>query len=206
MYKLYGMAGSSNCYKVKLLLEHLAKPYRWVEIDILKGESRDVAFLSMNPTGKVPVLEIAPDSFLWESNAILFYLADPTRYLPADDFPRAQAMQWLFFEQYSLEPAIALARFIGKFLADDHPRNAELPNLQERGNAALAVLEQHLAAREFLVEERYSIADIALYATTHCAAEGGFDIARFPAIGAWLERVRAQPRHVPMEAPPVACE
>lgn len=198
MYALFGMTGSGNCYKVKLLLEQVGKPYRWVEVDVIKGESRRVEFLAMNPNGKVPVLQLPTGEFLWESNAILFYLADPTRYMPADDFPRAQVLQWMFFEQYSHEPYIAVARFIASFLPEDHPRRAELPHLHARGYDALAVLESHLKAREFMVEERYSVADIALYAYTHCAGEGGFDLARFPAIGAWLARVREQPRYIAM--------
>jgi len=198
MLTVYGMSQSGNCHKLRLLLEQLRLPYAWYEVDILKGESRTDAFLAMNPNGRVPVLEIEPGVFLPESNAILCYLADGTWLWPADRLLRARTLSWLFFEQYSHEPFIAVARFICRFLPADSPRRAELPRLRDRGYQALDVMERHLAAEGYFVGGAYSIADIALYAYTHVAGEGGFDLAGYPAISAWLKRVEAQPRHSAM--------
>lgn len=198
MYRLYGMSGSGNCYKPKLLLAQLDIAFAWVETDTRKGETRTREFLAMNANGRVPLLEISPGQYLAESNAMLCYLAEDTPYIPGDRWQRAQAMQWLFFEQYSHEPYVAVARYIVKYLPADHERYRELPRLQERGNQALAVMEQHLARHPFFAGEQYSIADIALYAYTHVADEGGFDLSPYAAIRGWLERVRAQPRHVAM--------
>jgi glutathione S-transferase len=198
MFTVYGMADSGNCYKVKLTLEQLALPYRWVEVDSARGETRTLRFLAMNANGKVPTLALDDGTFLPESNAILNYLADGSRLLPSGRLERARVLQWMFFEQYSHEPYIAVARSIVRYQPPDSPRRAELPRLRERGNQALSVMEQHLRRSPFFVAERYSIADIALYAYTHCASEGGFDLAGYPAVSAWLERVKAQPRHVPM--------
>jgi glutathione S-transferase len=198
MLTVYGMADSGNCYKVKLALEALARPYRWVEVDSTRGGTRTKEFLAMNPNGKVPTLQLEDGGFLPESNAILFYLAEGTALLPQDRLGRARALQWMFFEQYSHEPYVAVARFIRRYLPPDSPRRAELPRLEERGHQALAVMQTHLAGAEWFAGRHFSVADIALYAYTHCAADGGFDLARYPAVGAWLERVRAQPRHVPL--------
>lgn len=198
MYKLFGMSISGNCYKVKLLLEQLQAPYQWQETDILKGETNTPEFLAINPSGQLPVLEIGPGQYLGESNAILCYLAEGTAFLPYERFQRAQTLRWMFFEQNSHELYIAGARFISTFLPADHQRRAELPRLHERGYQALALMEQHLTQRLFFVNDTYSVADIALFAYTHMAADGGFDLARFPAIKAWIERVKAQPRFVPM--------
>jgi glutathione S-transferase len=200
MFTVYGMASSGNCYKVKLALEQLALPYRWVEVDSSRGETRSAGFLAMNPNGKVPTLALEDGSFLPESNAILCYLADASPLMPADRLARARVLQWMFFEQYSHEPYIAVARFILYHLAPDSPRRAELPRLHERGNQALGVMEQHLAREPFFAAGRYSVADIALFAYTHCAADGGFDLKKYPAISAWLDRVRSQPRFVPLPA------
>lgn len=200
MYKLFGMSASGNCYKVRLLLEQLGSPYAWQEMDILKGDTRTPQFLAMNPNGKVPVLEIEPGRYLAESNAILCYLAEGTPFWPEDRFERASVLQWLFFEQYSHEPYIAVARFICKLLPADHPRRETLPQLHERGYQALAVMEQHLARRAFFVGDHYSIADVALFAYTHVAADGGFQLDRFPAVRAWIDRVKAEPKFVPMAA------
>jgi len=196
MFTVYGMSDSGNCYKVRLALEQLGLPYRWVEVDSSKGETRTPAFLAMNPNGKVPTLGLEGGGHLPESNAILHYLAEGTPLLPGDRLGRARALQWMFFEQYSHEPYIAVARFILRYLPRDTPRRAELPRLQERGRQALAVMEQHLAAQPFFAGPAYSIADIALFAYTHCAAEGGFDLAAYPAVNAWIDRVRGQPRFV----------
>jgi glutathione S-transferase len=192
------MSSSGNCYKVKLLLEQLQRPYTWEEIDIMQGSTRTAQFLAMNPNGKVPTLQIEPGVFLTESNAILHYLADGTAFLPADTLEHARALQWMFFEQYSHEPSIAVARFICKYLPVDHARRAELPRLHERGYHALAVMEQHLSAHNYFVAERYSIADIALFAYTGEAHIGGFNLAGYPAVGRWLDRVAAQANFFPL--------
>ena len=198
MMTVYGMADSGNCYKVKLALEQLARPYRWVEVDSTKGGTRTREFLARNPNGKVPTLQLEDGSHLPESNAILYYLAEGSPLLPADKLGRARALQWMFFEQYSHEPYIAVARFILRYLPADSARHAELPRLVERGRQALSVMEQHLAKQPFFAGASYTVADISLYAYTHCARDGGFDLQPFPQVRAWLERVRAQPRHVPM--------
>ena len=200
MFTVYGTADSGNCYKVRLALEQLALPYRWIEVDSTRGATRTAQFLSMNPNGKVPTLALEDGTFLPESNAILCYLADASRLMPADRLGRARALQWMFFEQYSHEPYIAVARFILRYLPPDSPRRAELPRLHERGRQALGVMEQHLRREPFFVGSRYSVADIALFAYTHCAADGGFDLGSYPAINSWLDRVRSQPRFVPLPA------
>lgn len=193
MLTVYGMKASGNCFKVLLLLEHLGLPYRWLEINSAAGETRTDEFLEKNPNGKVPLLELADGRRLAESNAILCYLAEGSPYLPADSWQRAQTMQWLFFEQYSHEPYIAVARFIMGWLPPDHPRRAELDRLRERGYHALGVMEAHLAEHDFFVDAGYGIADIALYAYTHEAHMGGFELDGYPAIRAWLARIEAQP-------------
>jgi glutathione S-transferase len=198
MFTVYGMADSGNCYKVKLALETLKQPYRWVEVDSTKGGTRTREFLARNPNGKVPTLQLEDGSHLPESNAILYYLAEGTPLLPADKLGRARALQWMFFEQYSHEPYIAVARFILRYLPPDSPRRAELPRLVERGRHALSVMEQHLAKQPYFAGSHFSVADIALYAYTHCARDGGFDLQPFPQLRAWLERVRAQPGHIPL--------
>ena len=196
--RLYDYLDSGNGYKVRLLLTQLATPFELVELDIMKGETRRPEFLEKSPDGRVPVLELADGTCLAESNAILFYLAEGTRFLPASALDRARALQWMFFEQYSHEPNVAVARFIMKHLPADHPRRATLSERQEGGHKALAVMERHLSGQAFLVGEAYSIADIALYAYTHVAGEGGIDLAPYPAVGAWLDRVRSEPDHVPI--------
>jgi glutathione S-transferase len=194
---VYGMKASGNCYKLALLLEQLGRPYRWVEVDSVNGQTRTPEFLAKNPNGKVPLLELADGRLLPESNAILCYLADGSRFLPADAWQRAQVLQWLFFEQYSHEPYIAVARFIARWLPADHPRQADLPKLRERGHQALAVMEQTLARQDFLAASGYSIADIALYAYTHESDVGGIALDDYPGIRAWLARIEAQPGFVP---------
>jgi len=198
MTTVYGMKTSGNCYKVQLALEQLGQPYRWIEIDSAAGETRTPEYLARNPNGKVPLLELDDGRHLAESNAILCYLADGSPLLPDERWQRAQCLQWLFFEQYSHEPYVAVARFICLWLPEDHPRRAELPRLRERGEQALGVMEKHLATQPFFVAGGYSVADIALFAYTHAAADGGFDLSRYPAVEAWLERVRSQPGFVPM--------
>jgi glutathione S-transferase len=196
MYRVYGMAESGNCYKVKLLLEQLGEKYEWIETDIMQGKSRTGDFLAINPNGKVPTLEISPGVFLPESNAILCYLAEGSHYWPSDRLARARAMQWMFFEQYSHEPYVAVARFILVFLKQ--PNHPDLAEKQRRSHLAFAVMEQHLAKEPFFAGGQYSIADIALFAYTHVADEGGLDLAPYPAIRAWIARVRAQPGHLPI--------
>jgi len=195
--KLYNVAYSGNSYKVRLLLAQLGMPCEIVEIDILEGESRTAEFLKINPNGRTPVLD--DDGFvLAESNAILAYLARGTKFLPDEKKKFALIFQWMFFEQYSHEPYIAVARFIRGWTEADSPRRAELPKCLERGHAALAVMEKHLSAHEWFSGTHYGVADIALFAYTHCAADGGFDLSRYPQVSRWLDRVRATPRFVPM--------
>jgi glutathione S-transferase len=198
MFRVYGMSASGNCHKVRMALEALALPYDWTEIDPGRGDTRTAQFLAMNPNGKVPVLEIEPGTYLAESNAILWYLADGTPLLPSGTLPRARVLQWLFFEQYSHEPYIAVARFLRKFHPDPVSQRALADSKMNGGYRALEVMEGQLAQAPFFVGNRYSIADIALYAYTHVAADGGFDLARFPAVRAWLDRVRAQPGYAAM--------
>jgi glutathione S-transferase len=198
MFIAYGMSDSGNCYKVRLALEQLALPYRWIEVDPASGETRTPEFLAMNANGKLPTVQLEDGTFLPESNAILHYLAEGSRLLPAGRLLRARVLQWMFFEQYSHEPYLAVARAILRYQPADSPRRAELPRLLERGGAALAVMERHLEHEPFFVDARYSIADIALYAYTHCAADGGFELSAYPAILSWLDRVRSQPRHLAM--------
>lgn len=195
MPTVYGMKASGNCYKVQLLLEMLGQPYRWIEVNSAAGETRTPAFLARNPNGKVPLLELDDGRTLAESNAILCYLADGSPWLPADRWQRAQVLQWLFFEQYSHEPYIAVARFIVGWLPEGDARRDELPRLRERGHLALAVMEQGLRAGEFLAGE-FSVADIALYAYTHEAPMGGIALEDYPAVRAWLSRIEAQPGFV----------
>jgi len=192
MLTIYGMSVSGNCHKVRMALDYLARPYRWMETDTRAGATRTDEFLAKNPNGKVPLLEIEPGKYLPESNAILCYLAEGTDLIPSDTYERAQALQWMFFEQYSHEPYIAVARFIAKFSPPDDARRAELPRLRERGNQALGVMESHMRDREWFAGRNYSVADIALFAYTHAAADGGFDLAAYPALRAWLDRVRGQ--------------
>jgi glutathione S-transferase len=195
---LFDYLDSGNGYKVRLLLAQLAQPYQWTELDIDAGKTRTPEFLKRNPNGRIPTLELDDGTNLAESNAILWYLAEGSSFVPSDRLGRAQVLQWMFFEQYSHEPYVATPRYIVKHLAADHPRRAELPDRLARGRAALAVMESHLATHRFFVAGRYSIADIALYAYTHVAEEGGHDLEPCPAVRAWLERVAAEPRHVPL--------
>jgi glutathione S-transferase len=200
MLMIYGLRTSGNCYKLQLLLDQLGTPYRWVDVDSAHGQTRTPDFLAKNPNGRVPLLELEDGRRLSESNAILGYLAEGSSMLPTDRWQRAKTMQWLFFEQYSHEPYIAVARFILRWLPEDHPRRVEIPRLQEHGAKALDVMEQHLSTQPFFNGEAYGIADIALYAYTHCAGEGGFDLKLWPSVGAWLARVEAQPGFSPMHA------
>jgi glutathione S-transferase len=196
MITLYDYLDSGNGYKVRLLLAQLGIAYRYVELDIMKGETRTPQALARNPNGSIPVLELEDGRCLPESNAILCYFGEGSPFVPAERFARAQVLQWLFFEQYSHEPCVATPRFIVRHLPADSPRHADLPRLLARGHDALAVMERHLATRSFFVAECYTLADIALYAYTHVAEDGGLALAGYPAVLAWLARVAAQPGHV----------
>ncbi len=197
--RVFGVSVSGNCYKVRLLLEQLGVPYQWEEVDMMAGATRTPEYLAMNPNGRVPLLEFEPGRYLPESDAILFYLAEGTPLWPATKLARAEVLQWMFFEQYSHEPYIAVARFIAIMLPGDHPRRADLPRLRERGYQALAVMEQHLQSRKFFVGDAYSIADIALYAYTHSASDADFDLEPYPNVRAWLKRVESTPKFVAMK-------
>ncbi len=198
MYRVYGGIQSGNCYKIKLLMNHLEIAHEWIEVNILQGETRTEEFLAKNPNGKIPVLELTSGKCLSESNAILNYLAHGTSYLPDEPWERANVLKWQFFEQYSHEPYIAVARFIAIYLGLPEERRAEFEAKKEGGNKALAVMERQLSETEFLVNGALTIADISLYAYTHVAHEGGFDLSAYPAIGAWLSRVASHPRHITM--------
>lgn len=190
-HRVFGDSTSGNCHKVRLALTQLNLPYRWHEVPVMSGETRRPEFLRMNPNGRVPLLQIDDRTFLPESNAILCYLADSTPLWPGDRLQRAQVLQWLFFEQYSHEPYIAVARFIRVYLkTPDDPR---LPQLEKRGYDALGVMETQLARQPFFAGSAFTIADIALFAYTCVADTGGFDLARFPKVRAWLDRCLAQP-------------
>ena len=195
--RLYDFHESGNGYKVRLLLNQLGIPHERIELDILKGETRTPDFLARNPNGRIPLLELDDGTRLAESNAILFYLALGTAFLPADQLDQARVLQWMFFEQYSHEPYIAVVRF-WHFSGQAEAMADEIPARMERGYQALGVMEQHLAEQDFFVGGRYSIADIALYGYTNVAEEGHFELARFPRVQAWLERVAAQPGHIPI--------
>jgi glutathione S-transferase len=207
MYTLYSMQRSGNSYKVRLALAHLALDYKLVEVDILQGESRTPEFLGKNPNGQIPLLEVAPDRHIAESNAILWYIAGGTPLAPEDRIGRAEALQWMFFEQHSLEPNIGAAYFWLALVKGgrDLQRHA-LEDWMENGYHALSVMEAHLARQPFFVDGRYTIADIALFAYTHVAGQCDFDLARYPAIRSWLVRVASEPGHVPMDWQPDALE
>jgi glutathione S-transferase len=198
MYKVYGDYNSGNCYKIKLMLALLGIEYEWVPVDLLGGETQTTAFLEKNPNGKIPVLELEDGTCLWESNAILNFLADGSAYLPTEPRLRTQVLQWQFFEQYSHEPCIAVARFIQFYLGLPEERLKEYRSLHKAGYRALAVMERQLGRTPFLVGDSFSIADIALYAYTHVAHEGGFDLLPYTSIRQWLNRVQQQPGYVGM--------
>jgi len=197
MLALYDYLDSGNAYKIRLLLSHLDLPYKRVVLDIDKGETRTPEFLAKNPNGRIPALELDDGTVLPESNAILFYLAEGTRYLPSDRVGRAQVLQWMFFEQYNHEPNIATVRYWIKHKIPMTPFiEAAMPVKRKGGYAALEVMETHLKRREFFVSERYSIADIALYAYTHVAHEVDFDLKAYPAVRAWMDQVALQENHI----------
>ena len=196
--RLYAMSGSGNCWKAATLMQQLDIGFEWVEVDILRGDSRTPEFLARNPNGKVPLLEIAPGRHLAESNAMLCYLAEGTPLLPDDRYARAKVLEWLFFEQYSHEPYIATVRFWVKFRGKGQEWREKIDAAMAKGIAALGVMERRLQDHPFLAGDAYTVADIALFAYTHVADEGGYDLAPLPAVRAWLGRVSAQPRFVAM--------
>ena len=196
---LYNSQVSGNCYKVRLLLAHLGLEYDRREMDVVDRSNRQEVLGDLNPALRVPTLVLDDGRPLAESNAILFYFAQGTPYLPEDSYELAQVLQWLFFEQYSHEPSIAVVRFWVAY-SGAPPAEDQIEAKRRTGYAALDAMENHLSDRTFLVGERYSIADISLYAYTHVADEGGFDLAGYPAIRAWLDRVAGQPGHVAITA------
>jgi glutathione S-transferase len=195
---LYNSQVSGNCYKVRLLLAQLGIPYERHELDVVDRSNRLQVLGGKNPALRVPVLQLDDGRCLAESNAILWYLGDGTQYVPEGAFERAQVLQWLFFEQYDHEPNIAVARFWLSYRG--HWDEAALAERRAGGYRALDALEGHLASREYLVAGHYTIADIALYAYSHVAGEGRFDLGTYPSIRGWLDRVAAQPGHVPIDA------
>jgi glutathione S-transferase len=205
MYTLYSMQRSGNCYKVRLALAQLRAPYRLVEVDILRGETRTPEFLSKNPSGQLPLLEVAPGRYLPESNAILWYIAGGTPLAPEDRIDRAEALQWMFFEQHSLEPNLGTARFWLTMVKGGRQLQVHAhEEWMEKGYLALGVMEKHLERHDFFAANRYTIADIALYAYTHVANESEFDLTGFPAIRRWLSRVVEQPGYVTMDWHPAS--
>ena len=195
---LYDSPVSGNCYKVRLLLAHLGVPYERRAVDVVDRSNRLELLGELNPALRVPTLVLDDGRALAESNAILWHFGDGTRFVPVDAYQRAQVLQWLFFEQYDHEPAIAVLRFWLRYSGRPEAFADRLEERTAAGNRALAAMERHLEAHAFFVGERFSLADIALYAYTHVAPEGGFDLAPYPAICAWLRRVEAQPGHVAM--------
>ncbi|HUA11800.1 MAG TPA: glutathione S-transferase family protein [Solirubrobacteraceae bacterium] len=196
---LYNSQVSGNCYKVRLLLAHLELAYETREVDVVDRSGRDELLGELNPALRVPTLVLDDGRALAESDAIIWYLSARTRYRPEDPFDAAKVLQWMFFEQYSHEPNIAVVRFWVAY-ASTPPPAAAIEERRRAGYTALDAMERHLEGRDFLVAERYTIADIALYAYTHVAGEGGFDLTAYPAIRAWLSRVAAQPGYVPITA------
>lgn len=201
--RLYGDLRSGNCYKVWLLARWLELPLEWVEVDIQAGDTRTPAFLAKNPNGKIPVLEIGQGDTLAESNAILFYLTQGSSLWPTDPRQQAEVLKWMFFEQYSHEPYIAVARFIVHYLGRPESQEARLDSLKAGGEKALAVMELQLKQSPYLCGDAPTIADIALYAYTHVAEEGIFSLQGWPAIRSWIARIEAHPRHLTL---PVACQ
>ena len=199
MLRLYDSPISGNAYKVRLLLALLGIQYERIELEFDSTGTRSEGFLAKNPNGKIPLLELDDGTFLAESNAIQYYLAEGTPYLPDDRLGRAQILQWMFFEQYSHEPHIAVVRhWLHMGLASE--RAAEIEEKQERGRQTLSLMDRHLATRDWFVGDTFTIADIALYAYTHVADEGGFDLSIYPAVGAWLGRVRSVERYIEIDA------
>ena len=198
MLKVYGDMLSGNCYKIKLCLRYLDIEHKWQHVDILKQETHTENFLSMNPNGRIPVLEIDANTHLAESNAIMHYLADGSPLLPKDKLMHAQVLQWQFFEQYSHEPYIAVARYINKYLGLPAERQSEYAAKQAGGHRALKIMDQALGESDYLVGNQATLADISLYAYSHVADEGGFDLSGYTNINAWFRRIEQLPGYVTM--------
>ncbi len=198
MLKLYEYPPSGNCYKIRLLLTQLDMTFERISVDIVKGETRTPEFLQKNPNGKIPLVELEPGKYLSESNAIIYYFSQNTPFFPTNLFEQAQVMQWMFFEQYSHEPNIATSRYWISVLEKAEEYQEALQQKQKLGNMALSVMEKHLKQHQFFVGNNYTIADICLFAYTHVADEGGFDLTQFPAIENWIQRVKQQPKYVPI--------
>ncbi|MDO6566774.1 glutathione S-transferase family protein [Alteromonas sp. 1_MG-2023] len=196
---IYGDRRSGNCYKLQLLLALLGKACEWVDVDILKGECRTDAFLAKSPNGKIPILELEDGRVLSESNAIMHYLASGSTFIPSSPFTFASLLQWQFFEQYSHEPYIAVARYINLYLGLPEDRVAEYEAKQAGGYRALEVMDNQLSKTPFLLGNYVSLADISLFAYTHVAHEGGFDLAPYPAIRNWIALIREQKGFIPMD-------
>jgi glutathione S-transferase len=198
--KFYGDSRSGNCYKLKLLCSEMSIGYEWQEVDILAGETRTPAFLALHANGKIPLLALPDGRHLAESNAILYYLADGSEFFSGGTYARAQVLQWMFFEQYSHEPNIATSRFIIQYLGNPPEKRRALEEKQVAGYKALDVMERTLVDCKFVCGNKFTIADIALFAYTHVAHEGGFKLEPYPAIQAWIERIRARPNFLEMAA------
>lgn len=196
--RVYGDSRSGNCYKIQLLCAEMETKYDWQEIDIMTGESRTPEFLAKNPNGKIPLLELPDGRYLAESNAILYFLADGSEFFGGDAFARAEIMQWMFFEQYSHEPYIATSRFIIKYLGSPADRQPDLAQKKAGGVKALGIMEQQLQKHDYICGKRFNISDIALFAYTHVAHEGGFQLDDYPAIRSWIERIRNRKNFIPM--------
>lgn len=196
--RIYGDIKSGNCYKIKLLASLLDLEHKWVHVDVLAQETQTREFLSKNPNGKIPVLELDDGRCLSESNAILNFLAEGTALLPSDSFDKAKVLQWQFFEQYSHEPFIAVARYIAKYLGLPDARRAEYESKQSGGHKALQVMEDQLSNNSYLLGEQLTVADISLYGYTHVADEGGFELDRYPSIRAWLDRIQSHKAYIGM--------
>lgn len=198
MLRLYGDRYSGNCYKAKLAMAQLGIAHEWVDIDVTKKQSRTAEFLAKSPAGQIPLLELDSGEFLPESNAILHFLAEGSALLPEDRLQHAQVLRWMFFEQYTHEPSVATARYIVRYLCRPPEHEELLKRKIADSHEALAIMERHLGSRLYFVADRYSIADIALFAYTHVADEGEIDLTGYPAVRAWIARVHAQPNHVAM--------
>lgn len=196
--KIYGDSRSGNCYKIQLLCSEMGVDYDWEEVDIIAGDTRTPQFLAMNSNGKIPLLALPDGRYLPESNAILFYLADGSEFFAGDAYARAEILQWMFFEQYSHEPNIATSRFIIKYLGNPADRQSGLEEKKIGGYKALEIMEQQLRRHAFIAGDNYNIADIALFAYTHVADEGGFKLDDYAAIREWITTIKGRPNFVPM--------
>lgn len=196
--RIYGDSISGNCYKIKLLCSELGIDYDWRELDILAGATRTADFLQKNPNGKIPLLELPDGRHLAESNAILCYLAEGTELSGTDRFERARVLQWMFFEQYSHEPYVATSRFIVRYLGNPPERQAELEQKRAGGERALGIMDSQLLRTPFMIGEKFTLADIALFAYTHVAEEGGFELGRWPGILAWMQKITSRQNYTAM--------